>query len=137
MTDSPHSYSQVTRDIRISVIPQFLPEQSIPGDNRYVWAYTVRIENQGADTVQLLNRYWRITDAMGTSHEVRGEGVVGEQPVLAPGESFEYTSGTPLATPSGVMVGSYEMGSRTSGDFFDVAVPAFSLDSPHERANLN
>tara|TARA_Y100000813_G_C24126066_1_gene335190 strand:- start:392 stop:805 length:414 start_codon:yes stop_codon:yes gene_type:complete len=137
MTDSPHSYSQVTRDILISVVPQFLPEQSTPGDNRYVWAYTVRIENQGADTVQLLNRYWRITDAMGTSHEVRGEGVVGEQPVLAPGESFEYTSGTPLATPSGVMVGSYEMESRSSGDFFDVAVPAFSLDSPHERVNLN
>ena len=101
MTDSPHSYSQVTRDILISVVPQFLPEQSTPGDNRYVWAYTVRIENQGADTVQLLNRYWRITDAMGTSHEVRGEGVVGEQPILRPGDSFEYTSGAPLSTPPG------------------------------------
>jgi len=136
MTTKTHSYSETTRDICVSVVPQYLPDQSSPDDRRYVWAYTVRIENRGAETVQLINRYWRITDALGTSHEVRGEGVVGEQPVLQPGEAFEYTSGTPLATPSGMMMGAYEMETQ-AGDFFDVAVPAFSLDSPHERANLN
>ncbi|MEQ8229996.1 MAG: Co2+/Mg2+ efflux protein ApaG [Rhodospirillales bacterium] len=136
MNTKSHNYSQTTRDICVSVLPQYLPDQSVPEDHRYVWAYTVRIENQGAETVQLINRYWRITDAQGTSHEVRGEGVIGEQPILAPGEAFEYTSGTPLATPSGMMMGSYEMETQT-GDYFDVAVPAFSLDSPHERINLN
>ena len=136
MNTKSHNYSETTRDICVSVLPQYLPDQSVPEDHRYVWAYTVRIENQGAETDQLLNRYWRITDAQGTSHEVRGEGVIGEQPVLAPGEAFEYTSGTPLATPSGMMMGSYEMETQ-AGDFFDVAVPAFSLDSPHERFNLN
>lgn len=136
MNTKIHNYSETTRDICVSVLPQYLPDQSVPEDHRYVWAYTVRIENQGAETVQLINRYWRITDAQGTSHEVRGEGVIGEQPVLAPGEAFEYTSGTPLATPSGMMMGSYEMETQ-AGDYFDVAVPAFSLDSPHERINLN
>ncbi|MEQ9360531.1 MAG: Co2+/Mg2+ efflux protein ApaG [Rhodospirillales bacterium] len=136
MDTKTHSYSETTRGIRVSVTPQYLPDQSAPDDGRYVWADTVRIENQGAETVQLLNRYWRITDALGTSHEVRGEGVVGEQPVLNPGEAFEYTSGTPLATPSGMMMGSYEMETQT-GDFFDATVPAFSLDSPHERIHLN
>ena len=136
MKPEEHGYSQATRDIMVTVVPQFLPEQSSPDDNRFVWAYTVRIENQGAETVQLIARYWRITDAVGTSHEVRGEGVVGEQPVLEPGQSFEYTSGTPLATPSGLMMGSYEMETQ-GGDYFEVAVPAFSLDSPHERINLN
>ena len=136
MNTKTHSYSETTRDIHVSVIPQSLPDQSAPEDGRYVWAYTVRIENQGTETVQLRTRYWRITDALGTSHEVRGEGVVGEQPVLNPGEAFEYTSGTPLATPSGMMMGSYEMETQ-AGDFFDAAVPAFSLDSPHERVHLN
>ena len=136
MNTKTHSYSDTARDIHVSVIPQYLPDQSAPEDGRYVWAYTVRIENQGTETVQLRPRYWRITDALGTSHEVRGEGVVGEQPVLNPGEAFEYTSGTPLATPSGMMMGSYEMETQ-AGDFFDAAVPAFSLDSPHERVHLN
>ena len=136
MNTKTHSYSETTRDIHVSVIPQYLPDQSAPEDGRYVWAYTVRIENQGTETVQLRTRYWRITDALGTSHEVRGEGVVGEQPVLNPGEAFEYTSGTPLATPSGMMMGSYEMETQ-AGDFFDATVPAFSLDSPHERIHLN
>ena len=104
MNTKTHSYSETTRDIHVSVIPQYLPDQSAPEDGRYVWAYTVRIENQGTETVQLRTRYWRITDALGTSHEVRGEGVVGEQPVLNPGEAFEYPSGTPLATPSGMMM---------------------------------
>lgn len=136
MSADKHGYSETTRGICVTVVPQYLPEQSSPNDQRFVWAYTVRIENQGGEPVQLVNRFWRITDAVGTSHEVRGEGVVGEQPLLQPGEAFEYTSGTPLATPSGMMLGSYEM-ETNDGEFFDVAVPAFSLDSPHERINLN
>src|SRR3546814_15563563 len=91
----------------------------------YVWAYQVRIENIGRETVQLRNRYWQITDAFGRVQEVRGPGVVGEQPVLEPGESFEYTSGTPLQTPSGIMVGTYEM-EASNGDPFDVDIPARS-----------
>ncbi|MFQ5959619.1 MAG: Co2+/Mg2+ efflux protein ApaG, partial [Alphaproteobacteria bacterium] len=102
-------YQQTTHAIQVTVRPIYLDDQSSPSDEHYVWAYHVRIENQGAETVQLVNRHWRITDEHGRMHEVRGVGVVGEQPVLEPGDSFEYTSGTPLATPSGIMVGSYRM----------------------------
>ena len=102
----------------------------------FVWAYQVKIENHGPATVQLQERYWRITDANGLVQEVRGSGVVGEQPILEPGETFEYTSGTPLNTPSGIMVGSYSM-QTNQGDQFDVDIPAFSLDSPHQIINLN
>lgn len=123
-------YTAMTRSITVTVEPMFLEDQSDPEDGHYVWAYHIRIENDGSETVRLLNRYWRITDALGRVHEVRGAGVVGEQPVLGPGEGFEYTSGTPLSTPSGFMVGSYEMESET-GERFEVAVPLFSLDSPH------
>jgi len=129
-------YSETTRSITVTVKPIYLEDQSSPGDNHYVWAYQVRIENNGGETVQLLRRYWRITDALGRVQEVRGPGVVGEQPVLEPGESFEYTSGTPLATPSGIMVGRYEMETR-DGESFEVAIPAFSLDSPHQPIQLN
>ena len=129
-------YHETTRSIRVTVEPFYLEDQSSPSDNHFVWAYQVRIENLGTDTVQLVNRYWRITDSLGRVQEVRGAGVVGEQPTLKPGESFEYTSGTPLPTPSGIMVGTYEMQSA-SGRRFDVAVPAFSLDSPHEEARLH
>ncbi len=129
-------YQKTTRAISITVEPTYLEERSSPPDNQYVWAYHVRIENSGEETVQLLNRYWRITDAHGRVQEVRGPGVVGEQPVLKPGDSFEYTSGTPLPTPSGIMVGAYQM-ETTDGERFDVAVPAFSLDSPHQRVRLN
>ena len=129
-------YSETTRAIRITVKPFFLEDQSAPEESHYVWAYHVRIENQGPETVQLRNRYWRITDSMGRIQEVRGAGVVGEQPVLRPGETFEYTSGTPLGTPSGIMVGSYQMESAT-GERFDVNIPAFSLDSPHQPVKLN
>ncbi|MEE8499723.1 MAG: Co2+/Mg2+ efflux protein ApaG [Kiloniellales bacterium] len=128
-------YHETTRSIRVTVEPFYLEDQSSPSDGHYVWAYQVRIENHGDETVQLLNRYWRITDSLGRIQEVRGAGVVGEQPTLKPGESFEYTSGTPLHTPSGIMVGTYEMESAGGGRF-DVAVPAFSLDSPHEDARL-
>ena len=129
-------YSEVTRSIKVSVKPFYLEAQSSPAADRYVWAYHVRIENCGLETVQLRNRHWQITDSRGQMQEVRGAGVVGEQPVLAPGESFEYTSGTPLPTPSGIMVGSYEMETR-GGDSFWVRVPAFSLDSPHQAVRLN
>ena len=129
-------YSEVTRSIRVTVEPVYLEEQSSPGDNHYVWAYHVQIENQGDDTVQLLTRHWRITDSLGRVQEVRGAGVVGEQPVLKPGQSFEYTSGTPLDTPSGIMLGSYEM-EYPDGERFNVAIPPFSLDSPYQRKRLN
>ena len=129
-------YSSTTRSIRVSVEPIFLEDQSSPSDDHYVWAYQVKIENAGDETVQLLNRYWRITDAMGRVQEVQGEGVVGEQPTLRPGQAFEYTSGTPLGTPSGIMVGSYEMETAT-GERFDIDIPAFSLDSPYQPRRLN
>jgi ApaG protein len=129
-------YSEITREIRVTVRPFFLEDQSSPDEMHFVWAYHVRIENQGPQTVQLRNRYWRITDSLGRIQEVRGAGVVGEQPVLRPGEAFEYTSGTPLATPSGIMVGTYQMESE-SGERFEVNIPAFSLDSPHQSVRLN
>ena len=129
-------YQEATNDIFVTVKPVYLEEQSSPEEDHYVWAYWVKIENQGSDTVQLRNRYWRITDSQGQVQEVRGAGVVGEQPVLKPGDAFEYTSGTPLSTPSGIMLGSYQM-QRKDGATFDVTIPAFSLDSPYEGARPN
>ncbi|WP_366555242.1 Co2+/Mg2+ efflux protein ApaG [Aquibaculum sediminis] len=130
------SYSETTRSIQVTVEPRFLEDQSQPENHHYVWAYQVRIENHGAEAVQLLNRYWRITDANGLNQEVEGPGVVGEQPHLAPGESFVYTSGCPLPTASGIMQGRYEMQSD-GGERFWIAIPAFSLDSPHEAVRIN
>jgi ApaG protein len=129
-------YSKTTHSITVTVKPFFLDDQSSPEESHYVWAYHVRIENGGRQTVQLRHRYWHITDSLGRVQEVRGAGVVGEQPVLKPGEAFEYTSGTPLPTPSGIMVGAYQMESE-SGERFDVDVPPFSLDSPHQPVRLN
>ena len=129
-------YTETTRSITVTVNPIFLEDQSSPAENRYVWAYHVRIENGGKETVQLRRRYWKITDNRGQVQEVRGPGVVGEQPVLAPGESFEYTSSCPLPTPSGFMVGDYEMETR-AGENFLVQVPAFSLDTPQQTTRLN
>ena len=129
-------YSATTKAIRVSVKPIFLDDQSTPSEDHYVWAYQVTIENTGGETVQLLNRHWRITDAHGRMQEVKGEGVVGEQPRLRPGELFEYTSGTPLTTPSGLMMGSYEMEGE-GGQRFDIDIPAFSLDSPYHARQLN
>jgi ApaG protein len=125
-------YTSTTRNIAISVEAAFLDEHSFPQKGEYRWAYRIRIENKGSDTITLLTRYWKITDALGRVQEVRGDGVVGQQPTLGPGELFEYTSGTPLSTPSGFMVGTYEMLSQ-SGEQFAVDIPAFSLDSPHEK----
>ena len=132
----PERYSAVTRDIEVSVRPFYLADHSSPADGRYVFAYEVRIVNRGSETVQLRNRNWRITDSLGRTQEVRGAGVVGKQPVLAPGESFEYASGAPLATESGVMLGSYEMMTR-GGERFEVAIPAFSLDAPHGARRMH
>lgn len=129
-------YCATTKKINVSVEPVYLDEQSEPEDSHYVWAYHVRIENTGTDTVQLLTRCWRITDAIGRTQEVRGDGVVGKQPVLGPGESFEYTSGTPLDTPSGIMRGTYGM-TGPNGEEFDIEIPAFSLDSPYQAQQLN
>lgn len=129
-------YSKTTNEIKVSVIPTYLEDQSEPSDNMYVWAYTVQVENMGQKDVQLMNRYWKILDAKGSAQEVRGPGVVGEQPVIKPGEGFRYTSGTALHTPSGVMLGHYEMLSD-AGDLFPIDIPAFSLDSPYEIVRLN
>jgi len=129
-------YTEITRSIEVTVEPVYLEDQSAPDESHFVWAYRVRIENQSEETVQLVNRYWRITDAGGRVQEVRGAGVVGEQPVLRPGEAFEYTSGTPLRTSNGFMMGSYEMESE-NGESFDITIPPFSLDSPHENALLH
>jgi len=128
-------YEQETSGFVVRVEPQFLPEESAPDDGRFVWAYTIEIENRSAETVQLIARFWRITDENGLTQEVRGEGVVGQQPVLEPGQSFRYTSAAPLAAPSGMMVGAYSMQRLDGGGAFDVAVPMFALESPH-RARL-
>lgn len=124
------NYTATTRGIEVTVHPVYLEDQSDPDVNEWVWAYQVRIENHGPETVQLLRRTWRITDARGRQQMVQGDGVIGVQPVLEPGEAFEYTSGTPLDTPSGIMVGAYHMIATLSGERFDAAIPAFSLDSP-------
>jgi ApaG protein len=130
-------YTATTRGIRIAVRSFYLADQSRPEEGRYVWAYRIQIENRGHEKVQLLRRTWNITDARGRTQRVHGAGVVGEQPVLEPGESFEYTSGTPLDTPSGFMAGLYHMVVVGSGEEFDVVIPAFSLDSPHQHGRVH
>ncbi len=129
-------YSKTTRDITVTVVPAFLSEQSDPDEQHYVWAYTIQLENGGGETVQLINRYWRITDAAGGVQEVRGPGVVGEQPVLKPEDAYQYTSGAILRTPSGIMSGHYEMESE-DGERFLIEIPAFSLDSPEQVKRPN
>ena len=129
-------YTATTRNITVRLQPQFLAEQSDPVSDQYVWLYTINIENGGTEAVQLLNRHWIITNAVGHVEEVQGPGVIGEQPVLQPGDSFQYTSGCPLRTPSGMMVGTYEM-VGPGDERFDIDIPAFSLDSPHQARQLN
>jgi ApaG protein len=123
-------YEQETAGMVVRVEPQFLPDESRPEDNRFVWSYTIVIENRRPDAVQLMSRYWRITDENGATQEVRGDGVIGEQPVIEPGQSFRYSSAAPLSAPSGVMMGAYSM-QRGNGEAFDISVPLFALDSPH------
>ena len=137
MAEPEIPYEARTRDILVKVRAFYLDDQSEPDEGRYVWAYRVAVENHGADTVQLLRRTWHITDARGRTQHVHGAGVVGEQPLLEPGEAFEYTSGTPLETPSGFMSGAYHMVVASSGENFDVAIPAFSLDSPHQQGRVH
>jgi len=129
-------YTATTRAIEVTVRPQYLPDQSDPAKSQFVWAYQVRIENKGDVAVQLHSRHWKITDALGRLQEVKGPGVVGKTPLLRPGEMFEYTSGTPLSTPSGFMGGTYQMVSET-GDKFDIVIPTFSLDLPSTERRLN
>ena len=135
-TEHAGAYAQTTRQITVTVDPIFLEEESNPDAGLFFWAYHVVIHNNGNDTVQLLSRYWRITNALGAVQEVRGEGVVGEQPVLEPGAGFEYTSGTPLTTSSGIMGGTYQLKS-SEGHLFDIGIPTFSLDSPYEGHAVN
>jgi ApaG protein len=129
-------YRAVTRQIEVRVTPRFLPERSSPENGYFFWAYTIMLTNLGRETVQLKTRHWRITDAQGRLQEVRGAGVVGEEPVLRPGENFEYTSGVPLPTPSGFMLGTYGMVTE-SGEKFDIEIPAFSLDTPQRARTIN
>ena len=129
-------YTAMTHDIQVTVIPEFLPDRSDPGNGQYFWSYTVEIANLGPKLVQLIARHWLITDASGKVQEVQGLGVVGEQPVLQPGESFRYTSGCPLSTPSGIMAGNYRMADE-HGSAFQVLIPTFSLDSPEAKRTLN
>ena len=129
-------YEAVTRGIRVRVTPAYIEDRSTPADGYFFWAYTVDIVNEGGEPVQLLSRYWRITDAGGRSEEIRGPGVVGQTPVIPPGASFTYTSGCPLKTPSGIMSGTYQMTTR-AGAGFDIAIPAFSLDSPYAVRSVN
>jgi ApaG protein len=129
-------YKAITREIAVSVEPTYLEANSSPDISQYFWAYRVTIENHGRETVQLLNRHWMITNARGEFTEVKGPGVIGEQPFLKPGESYTYTSGAPLNTPSGMMGGSYQM-ENDRGELFDIEIPTFSLDFPNQNVLLN
>jgi ApaG protein len=129
-------YRAVTANIEVVVRPQFSQERSQPDKNQYFWTYAVEITNHGGETVQLRHRHWEITDGNGQRQDVRGPGVVGEQPVLKPGDTFRYASGCPLTTPQGIMAGEYEMVDE-AGRRFQVRIPAFSLDSPFERRMVN
>ncbi|RST32182.1 Co2+/Mg2+ efflux protein ApaG [Sphingomonas ginkgonis] len=122
-------YAATTGPVTVRVAVSFLSEQSAPASGRWFWSYHVRIENIGERSVQLLSRHWKITDGRGAVHEVRGEGVVGEMPLIAPGSSFDYVSGCPLATPSGAMAGTYQMVDE-EGAAFQVDIPGFILQAP-------
>ena len=129
-------YTKTTKGVRVTVEPRYLEDRSDPAERRFFWAYTVEIANSGDAAVQILARHWTITDQNGRREDVRGIGVVGEQPVITPGSSFSYTSGCPLPTPSGMMVGTYQA-IADGGEVFTVAIPAFSLDLPGAKPTLN
>jgi ApaG protein len=124
------SSEAVTNNVRVEVESQYAPEHSQPFQSHWFFHYTVRITNEGDETVQLISRHWTIVDATGHCEEVKGPGVVGEQPVLAPGESFHYTSGCPLKAPSGIMRGTYQMVDEDGG-YFDVEIAPFALHEPY------
>jgi ApaG protein len=130
-------YRAVTKEIEVKVTPRFVSERSAPDKGYFFWAYTINITNLGNETVQLKTRHWRIVDATGREQEVKGAGVVGEEPMLKPGESFEYTSGVPLPTPSGFMRGTYGMVKAQDRTKFDIEIPAFSLDSSFTERTIN
>ncbi len=136
LIDGVLTFSDVTDDIRVSVQSYFLQAQSKPEDGQFVWAYRIQIENEGNKTVRLMSRHWIITDGDGTTKEVVGDGVIGEQPLIEPGGRFIYTSGSPLSHPSGFMHGTYDMVGE-DGLSFKVTIPAFSLDSPYISTNIN
>ncbi|MFN3671163.1 MAG: Co2+/Mg2+ efflux protein ApaG [Bosea sp. (in: a-proteobacteria)] len=129
-------YQAETHGVRVTAVPKFMESESSPEQNRYFWGYSIEIVNLSLQTIQLMSRHWFITDGRGEVHEVRGEGVVGQQPVIRPGESFSYTSGCPLMTPDGSMSGFYAMLGE-DGVIFDVAVPLFPLDSPYVKKVLH
>lgn len=129
-------YRETTRAIQVTVEPAFVEAESSPESGHFFWSYRIEIANLGKEEVQLRSRYWRITDANGRVEEVRGAGVVGKQPVLKPGETFAYTSGCPLTTPSGIMAGTYQM-QNSSGETFSITIPAFSLDLPDGPRTVN
>jgi len=130
-------YEAITRNIRVTAEPLFIESESRPDEHHFFWAYRIELENQGDETVQLISRYWHITDARGNIEEVRGPGVVGDQPILEPGGVFRYESGCPLSTPSGIMRGHYNFRLSSDEHKFMVAIPAFSLDSEYENGSVN
>lgn len=130
------SYECTTRDVLVRVQPHYRAEQSNPAEHYYFWSYRVEIVNGSGEPVQLRARHWQITDGQGRIHDVRGTGVVGEQPLLMPGQRFEYTSGVPLPTPTGFMTGSYQM-QTPSGERFEVGIPVFPLDQPEAPRRLH
>lgn len=129
-------YSKTTNGIKVTAAPEYLRKDSSPEEGKFLWLYTITIENFTLHTVQLLRRKWLITDEQGTSFVIEGDGVIGEQPVIKPGEGYKYLSGTPLSTPSGMMMGSYFL-VDDNGKTFEVDIPAFSLDSPHHNKLMN
>lgn len=124
-------YILTTNSVEVTVLPVYIEEQSIPYENCYVWIYNVKIKNKSSSTIQLLSRHWQIIDYKGKVNEIAGAGVIGEQPVIKPGEVFRYTSGTYLKAPSGIMQGRYEFLNEESTKVFEVMIPPFSLDSPY------
>jgi ApaG protein len=129
MMDKLFPHAATTDGVTVRVSVSYLPEQSEPRRGRWFWAYHIRLENSGPTAVQLLTRHWIITDGRGARHSVEGEGVVGEQPLILPGASYDYVSGCPLATPTGSMLGSYRM-MAADGDEFEVEIPKFALLAP-------
>lgn len=129
-------YTKVTNGIKVTAVPEYLGKDSSPEDGKFLWLYTITIENFKASAVKLLRRKWLITNEQGVSSTVEGEGVIGEQPMIKPGEGYKYFSGTPLSTPSGIMVGTYTL-EDAAGKEFEVDIPAFSLDSPYQTKLMN
>lgn len=137
MREQPFEYEETSHDVHVGINIHFLDEESNAEMTEFVWAYQIRIENLGEDTIQLLSRTWIITDEQGLSQVIQGEGVVGEQPILNAQDGFEYVSSVTLPTPSGVMYGRYTMLNLNTQEHFDVSIPAFSLDSPFHKQSLH